>query len=291
MDVRRCWSAGEVDSRMTCFGLLGWSPRAGSRYGDDVAADGVEVYRSSFVRRSAAMSMPDEVVISEPGICGMLGSSQRPSGRLLITDDRAVSQLETMLPTVPARIITVFAEAAQCRRLIEAAARWQGEDATAMICRDLSKVPVVPVPVGLTIRPVYRAPGDTVDGVPLEQAAQACLRADPLTAGHPLPGFLAFLQSLPVSTRLLAAVDEQSVVRATAGSSALGADANAYFVSTDEQWRHRGVATAMTSAALGWARDAGARQACLDASAAGLSIYLRLGFQAVASATIFARFS
>jgi GNAT superfamily N-acetyltransferase len=249
------------------------------------------VYRSSFVRRSAAMSMPDEVVIREPGICGVLGSSQRASGRLLITDDRAVSHLETMLPAVPARIITVLAEAARCRKLIEDASRWQGEDATAMICRDLSEVPILAAPLGLTIRPVYRAPGDPVDAVPLEQAAQACLRADPQTAGHPLPGFVAFLQSLPLSTRLLAAVDEQMVVRATAGSSALGADANAYFVSTEKQWRHRGVATAMTSAALGWARDAGARRACLDASAAGLSIYLRLGFQAVASATIFARFS
>jgi GNAT superfamily N-acetyltransferase len=256
----------------------------------DVTAADVEVYRSSFARRSAAMSMPDEVVIREPGICGVLGSSQRPGGRLLITDDRAVSQLETMLPAVPARIITVFAEATRCRDVIEDAAHWHGEDATAMICRDLAELPALPAPVGLTIRPVYRAPGDPIDGVPLEQAAQACLRADPETARHPLPGFIAFLQSLPPSTRLLAAVDEQNMVRATAGSSALGADANAYFVSTDEQWRHQGVATAMTSAALAWARDAGARAACLDASAAGLSIYLRLGFQAVARVTIFARF-
>lgn len=251
----------------------------------------IEVYRSSFVRRSAAMSMPDEVVISEPGVCGVLGSSQRPGGRLLITDDRAVSTLEKALPGVPARIITVFAQAAQCRELIEQAATWKGEDATAMICRDLSEVPALPAPAGLTIRPVHRAPGDPVEGVPLEQAAQACLRADPQTASYPLPGFIAFLQSLPPNTRLLAAVDDHDIVRATAGSSALGTDANAYFVSTDDQWRHRGVATAMTSAALIWARDAGAREACLDASAAGLSIYLRLGFRAVVQATIFARFS
>jgi GNAT superfamily N-acetyltransferase len=254
------------------------------------AAD-VEVYRSSFARRSAAMSAPDEAVISQRGLCGVLGSSQRPGGRLLITDDRAVPHLESLLPEVPARIITVLAEAVRCRDLIEKSARWNGEDATAMICRDLTILPALPAPAGLTIRPVYRAPGDPVDGVPLEQAAQACLRADPQTAGHPLPGFVAFLQSLPPATRLLAAVDDQNVVRATAGSSALGSDANAYFVSTDQQWRHRGVATAMTSAALVWAREAGAREACLDASAVGLSIYVRLGFEAVATSTIFARFS
>jgi GNAT superfamily N-acetyltransferase len=274
----------------TCW-VLSWSPRVGGATVTAVTTADVEAYRSSFLRRSAAMRMPDEVVISEPGICGVLGSSPRPGGRLLITDDRAVSQLETVLLEAPARIMTVFAEAARCRALIEEAARWHGEDATAMICRDLSEVPILPVPVGLRIRPVHRAPGDSVDGVPLEQAAQACLRADPQTAGHSLPGFIAFLQSLPASTRLLAVVDEQNMVRATAGSSALDADANAYFVSTDEHWRHRGVATTMTSAALVWARDAGAREACLDASAAGLSIYLRLGFQAVARATIFARFS
>jgi hypothetical protein len=55
--------------------------------------------------------------------------------------------------------------------------------------------------------------------------------------------------------------------------------------------RHRGVATAMTSAALVWAREAGAREAGLDAGAAGLSIYLRLGSKAVATSTLFARFS
>jgi GNAT superfamily N-acetyltransferase len=256
-----------------------------------MTAAGVDVYRSSFARRSAAMSMPDETVISQPGICGLLASSVRPGGRLLITDDRAVPALEGLLPEVPARIITVFAEAVRCRDLIQQAAHWHGEDATAMICRDLTEVPTLPPPSGLTIRPVHRAPGDPTDGVPLEDAAQACLRADPQTAGHPLPGFIGFLQSLPPSTRLLAAVDDQGMVRATAGSSALGPDANVYFVSTDEQWRHRGVATAMTSAALVWARDAGAQEACLDASAAGLSIYLRLGFEAVATSTLFARFS
>jgi GNAT superfamily N-acetyltransferase len=263
----------------------------GRRYGDDVSAADLEVYRSSFARRSAAMSLPDEVAISEPGICGVLGSSHQPGGRLLITDDRAVSELERLLPEVPARIIVVLAEAARCRTLIEEAARWHSEDATAMICRDLSEIPVLPAPAGLRIRPVHRVPGDPVDGVPLEQAVQSCLRADPQTADDPLPGFVAYLQSLPPGTRLLAAVDDQNIVRATAGSSALGADANAYFVSTDEQWRHRGVATAMTSAALIWARDAGAREACLDSSTAGLSIYLRLGFRAVAAVTIFGRFS
>lgn len=104
-----------------------------------------------------------------------------------------------------------------------------------------------------------------------------------------MPGFLAFLRSLPSMTRLLAAVDADGQVRATAGASAFGVDANAYFVSTDSAWRHRGVATAMTAAALIWAREAGGREAALDASPAGLSIYRRLGFEAVAPTTLFVR--
>jgi hypothetical protein len=41
----------------------------------------------------------------------------------------------------------------------------------------------------------------------------------------------------------------------------------------------------MTAAALRSARHAGASQACLDASDAAISIYLRLGFEIVARST------
>src|SRR4051794_36248998 len=81
----------------------------------------------------------------------------------------------------------------------------------------------------------------------------------------PAAEFLAFLRSLPDSTRLLVAVDAQGEVQATAGCSTFGADASAYFVSTDSRWRGRGMATAVTAAALGWAHETGARRASLDA--------------------------
>jgi hypothetical protein len=45
----------------------------------------------------------------------------------------------------------------------------------------------------------------------------------------------------------------------------------------------------MTAAALLAAGAHGARQACLDATDAGRSIYLRLGFEAVARTTRFFR--
>jgi GNAT superfamily N-acetyltransferase len=260
------------------------------RYGGGVLEDGIELYRASFARRSAAMASAGQTVAAQPGICGVLGSPHAHNGRLLITDDRAEPTLQALLPTIPAQIVNVFKTASRCRALIEGAGHWEGEDATAMMCPDLASVEAWPMPSGLTVRPVLRANGDPADGVALDRAAAACLRADPQTAGLPLVGFLAFLRSLPASTRLLAAVDGQDHVRATAGASALGLDANVYFVSTDSEWRYRGVATAMTAAALIWARETGARQAALDASPAGLSIYLRLGFEAIASSTLFARF-
>jgi GNAT superfamily N-acetyltransferase len=250
---------------------------------------GVAGYRSAFARRSAAMATAGQTIVDEPGMCGVLGSVGFPTGRLLITDDRAARKLEALMVDPPVRIVNVLADAARCRELVERTG-WAGEEAIAMICSDLAVIPVLPVPERLTIRPVRRAATDPINGVPLRQAAEACLKADPHTAGHPLPGFVGFLQSLPVSTRLLAAVDDQHCVCGTAGSSALGLDANAYFVSTDESWRRQGLATAMTAVALTWAREAGARQASLDASPAGLSIYLRLGFQAVSPARLFARF-
>ncbi|MDQ2959997.1 MAG: GNAT family N-acetyltransferase [Candidatus Dormibacteraeota bacterium] len=76
---------------------------------------------------------------------------------------------------------------------------------------------------------------------------------------------------------------------ATAGCSTLDADANAFFVNTDPRWRGQGVAAAMTASALNWAHESGAQTASLDASTAGLSIYLRLGFEPVSPTTRFAR--
>jgi GNAT superfamily N-acetyltransferase len=61
------------------------------------------------------------------------------------------------------------------------------------------------------------------------------------------------------------------------------------FVDTDPDWQGRGVARGMTAAALAAARTAGAAQAGLDASGAGLSIYRHLGFEPVAPTTHFMR--
>jgi ribosomal protein S18 acetylase RimI-like enzyme len=61
------------------------------------------------------------------------------------------------------------------------------------------------------------------------------------------------------------------------------------FVNTAPDWRGRGIGRAMTAAALAAAQEDGARHACLDATDAGLSIYLQLGFEVVTRTTRFFR--
>ncbi|MEA2282061.1 MAG: Acetyltransferase domain [Solirubrobacteraceae bacterium] len=80
-------------------------------------------------------------------------------------------------------------------------------------------------------------------------------------------------------------------MRATSGSGTFGIEATVLFVNPDPGWRGRGIGRAMTAAALRAAQSSGAQRACLDATHAGLSIYLRLGFEVVARTTRFARLS
>jgi len=70
-------------------------------------------------------------------------------------------------------------------------------------------------------------------------------------------------------------------VRATSGFNLLGDHAEVLFVNTLPSWQRRGIGIAMTSAALRAACDSGAGRARLDSSDAGLSTYLRLGFEIV----------
>jgi ribosomal protein S18 acetylase RimI-like enzyme len=92
------------------------------------------------------------------------------------------------------------------------------------------------------------------------------------------------LETVP-AIGLFAAVDGEGAVRATSGWGVFGTQASVIFVNTDPDWRGRGIGQAMTAAALRAAGDRGARQASLDATDAGRSIYRRLGFESAGRAT------
>jgi ribosomal protein S18 acetylase RimI-like enzyme len=223
----------------------------------------------------------------EPGLHGLRPSSRRPHTRLLVTDDRAYPVLSELVVDARAGMITVCAAAARCAMLMDGHHAWRSGTATAMVCRDLHTVPAFSLPDELTLRPVWRMADDPPDGVPLTQAVAAAGRADP---GITDLGALAdYLRTLPPAFRLWAAVDGAGVVRATSGSGAFGTTASVIFVNTDRDWRRRGIAEAMTATALRAAEQSGARHAGLDASDAGMPLYLRLGLQAATPLTRFRR--
>jgi GNAT superfamily N-acetyltransferase len=247
----------------------------------------VDRYVAGFRDRALTTQQPGQELIDEPGVVGLVGRTTGTlDGRVLVTDDRALDVLTARLPALSASIVRVFRDAASCHRLMSESERYRPTRCAAMVCDDLDAIPDLPLAAGLSLRPISTGPGDN-GGVPLADAAVAALRSDvamaPTTDLH---DFLDYLRSIP-NSRYLAAVDDHGVVRATAASANWHSTTGVYFVNTDPEWRGRGVGTAMTATALRAAAAAGARLACLDASAMGLSIYLRLGFEQVGAITQF----
>jgi GNAT superfamily N-acetyltransferase len=247
-----------------------------------------DIYTAAFTARCAARRRFGQPAIEQAGLYGLLACAQVPLTRLLVTDDRALDTLASLLPGVRAGMIDVFAEATRCTALISRQAPWRAEGLTAMSCGDLRAVPATALPEGLSLRRVRRhaVRDPTPDTVTLEDAVATAIRATPGTAETP-GALAAYLRSLPGAFSFFAAVDAGGAVRATSGAGAFGPEATVIFVNTELGWRGRGIGGAMTAVALRAARDAGARRAGLDASPAGLSIYLQLGFDVVGGLTRF----
>jgi ribosomal protein S18 acetylase RimI-like enzyme len=247
----------------------------------------VDVYVAAFRARCDAARRPGQATVDTPGLHGLLPSSDAPRIRLLVTDDRACDVLSAQLADARAGMIDVFAAAERCAGLLDGLPGWRSEMVTAMVCRDLQTVPALSLPGELTIRPVRRLAEDSPGGVALEEAVTAAALADPTVTD---PRALSdYLRSLPPAMRLFVAVDSDGIVRATAGAGAFGPEASVIFINTDPDWRGRGVGRAMTAGALHAAAQSGARRAGLDATNAGLSIYVRLGFEVVTRTTRFLR--
>jgi GNAT superfamily N-acetyltransferase len=262
--------------------------RAEITYRAPVQANAIDIYVAGFHARCDLLRRPGRPEIQEPGVHGLLSGADDPLARLLVTDDGAYDLLAALLPEVRAGMIGVVTAATRCLRLVQSDPAWTGNTVTAMVCRDLGKIPVSPLPKGLTLRPVRRLAGDEPAGIPLEDAVAAAMSADPRIDDEP-GAFADYLRSLPPTFRLFAAVEGSDTVRATSGSGVSGTYANVIFVNTHRDWRRRGIGRAMTGAALRAARDAGATQACLDASTEGTAIYARLGFEVAADVTRFSR--
>jgi GNAT superfamily N-acetyltransferase len=252
-----------------------------------VATPPIDAYRAAFLARCDAMERPGHRRLSEPAVHGVVSSSDGPPARLLVIDDRALDVVAGLLPDVSAGTITVLATAPRCTDLLSGRAAWKAKTTTAMVGRDLHLVPELPLPSGLTLRPVRRSPDDPADGVALRDAVAVAIRADP-SEGDP-DALERYLSALPSGMQLFAAVDGDDVVRATSGFGVFDRQASVVFVNTEPGSRRRGIGRAMTATALRAALAAGAQQACLDASDVARPIYRRLGFEVVDGATQFSR--
>jgi ribosomal protein S18 acetylase RimI-like enzyme len=244
-----------------------------------------DLYAAAFLARCEAMR-GRRATIAKAGLRGVIHDVKDPRVQLLVTDDQAHDVLGALLPDARAGMIRIFATAERCTRLVADQLRWRSDRVTAMVSSDLCTVPSLELPGDLRLRPVQRSADDERSGVALTDAVAAAMSASS-AIDDPPEVFADYLRSLPPTFRLFAGVDDDGQVRATSGFGVFGRYATVIFVNTDPGWRGRGIGQAMTAQALGAARHAGARYAALDASDAGRSIYLRLGFQKAGMVTRF----
>ncbi len=244
-----------------------------------------ETYVAAFRATARGLTGGIHPDIDLPHLIGVQGSAEHANGRILVTDDAASPALRD-LDLQRTSMIVVVSTAARCLDLAGELPRFVRESGTAMVSPTLDDLPDAPVDPALTIRRL----GPAVGEIPFETAAAANLAAEQ-GDGDLTPSELgAYLRSIPGAS-LFAATDRDGAVRATAGSAVIGTNARVFFVSTDPAWRRRGIGTAMTAHAVRVARDRGAERACLEASAAGRAIYLRLGFLETRSVELFFRAS
>jgi ribosomal protein S18 acetylase RimI-like enzyme len=223
-------------------------------------------------------------VVDEAGVLGwaapICGS---PAGRLWV--DRGDGLAELLDRFAPLIVTVDDAGSPSVAELLDHRPEFQrgGEPVTGMLLPPGHDLVIPPLPAGLEVRPVRRVAGDDPAGVPLEDAAAACLLADPgLAAAFDVPSFADHLRRLPDS-ELLAAVDDDGRVRGTAAASLAGGAATIFLVGTDPAWRGRGVASALTARVTVRAYQRGASVISLEASQDGRRLYERLGFRPAAT--------
>ena len=178
------------------------------------------------------MWRPGCVMVNEPGVYGLLSTTDEPPTRLLVTDDRARDSLGDLLadaregssassPRPPVH------RARRGRWGVEAVAG-HGDDAprSASCCRVRR------------CRPDWRC-GRYGGAIRTRRMACRSRRRSPSPRGgwsreQDAPKSLAaFLRTLPTTVKLFAALDGDRVVRATSGSGTFGDQASVMFVNTD----------------------------------------------------------
>lgn len=234
----------------------------------------IDIYSDAFVARKRHELDDEPIVLTAPGVRGVALI------RLLATDDSGYDRLVAEVTGVGRGVVFVFEHAVRCHAFLRSRPGWSaGQAQTAMVLRDVEAANGGALPDDLALRPVSRG-GAEASGIPLHDAAAVAIASD-LSITASADEVVRFLTGMPPSVRLLAAVDEAGVARATSACHVFGEYAQVFFVNTEPGWRRRGIGRAMTLEALRAAAVLGARQAVLHATDFGASVYQRLGFEAV----------
>lgn len=216
-------------------------------------------------------------LVQAPGVAAALSPDPSAPGSVLLYEQvpeaaltellgRGTPQWWALLP--PARpLVPVIADGGWTHH----------EERIGMGLTDLSHLAAPELPAGITVRPV--AVRRDSAGFPLEEALRLSLQyAEPTPApDRDLEVQAALLRRL-TGIRFYAAVDANGECVGTAGSRIVDEAALVASVATLPSHRRLGIGTAMTGVALRAARQAGAREAFLDATRAARGIYRRLGF-------------
>jgi hypothetical protein len=107
--------------------------------------DAVDAYVEAYARQSVSASGPEDRVIDEPGIVGVV----RDAGKrlsLLVIDDRALGPLNDLQRIGSYGVISVLAAAWRSTAMLVAAPVWAAKPVWAMVCRNLSTVPTPLLP-------------------------------------------------------------------------------------------------------------------------------------------------
>ena len=233
-------------------------------------------FRTRALQRLAALT--GGRLVEEPGVVRLVSDDDGVRGGLLVWDDVDPAPLRDVLAAEGTPQWVALLPPAVRLAGVVADSGWDSQEhRVAMAMPDLSRLQQPPVPTEVTIRPV--AVRQAAEGSSLEEAVRLSVLygEDPSASSRDLELEAQLLRRLS-GIRFFAALDADGQCVATGGSRVVDGAALVAGVATLPAYRRRGIGTAITAVALQAAAEAGAREAFLDSSPAGVGIYRRLGF-------------
>jgi GNAT superfamily N-acetyltransferase len=243
----------------------------------DVAAQAANL-RAHWVAWGGTRDPDDALVLYRSGLAhGLLNGVLRLRGRPF---DEAAVEAERRLAGVPWRWwVGPDSDAGVARGLAERG--YQRRGGMPVMATRLDRIPDPPRPDGLTIDRV-----DAPAGVPeYVEAYASSFGVTPELFDATVDVERRLRTDVGTLTRLVGRIDGRAV--ATAAVLVSADVAGLYWIGTEPAHRSRGIAAALTAAAMAVGRDSGTSVCTLQASSLGEPVYRRLGFTPVSEIAIF----